>query len=215
MGGSRLMSVRCGEWRWPKSVVNGLAGMKVRRAGKIREMEARVLFLVANRLILYNLAETLGMPGDAPNGPPRDAPDGPRRSVRSQYQSRRGRRLAQWHQGDPERRFELSLSCGRADPVPEAGSAPLDFQDADPKVWWRRRELNGYGVLKIRKLLILRSAKTATPATIAQPTYVKPTWNPENARPLLAASSVAPFHHRMHTSPVQRLSGRKEAMLIP
>ena len=67
MGGSRLMSVRCGEWRWPKSVVNGLAGMEVRGAGKVREMEARVLFLVANQLILYNLAETLGMPGDAPS----------------------------------------------------------------------------------------------------------------------------------------------------
>ena len=62
------MSVRCGEWRWPKSVVNGLAGMEVGGAGKVREMEARVLFLVANRLILYNLAETLGMPGDAPDG---------------------------------------------------------------------------------------------------------------------------------------------------
>ena len=66
------MSVRCGEWRWPKSVVNGLAGMEVRGAGKVREMEARVLFLVANQLIPYDLEETLGMPGDAPDGP-----DGP------------------------------------------------------------------------------------------------------------------------------------------
>ena len=48
--------------------MNGLAGMEVRGAGKVREMEARVLFLVANRLILYDLEETLGMPGDAPDG---------------------------------------------------------------------------------------------------------------------------------------------------
>ena len=69
MGGSRLMSVRCGESTWPKSVVNGLAGMEVRVAGKVREMEARVLFNPASRLIPYDLAETSGMPGDAPDGP--------------------------------------------------------------------------------------------------------------------------------------------------
>ena len=34
--------------------------------GKVREMEARVLFDPANRLIPYGLAETPGMPGDAP-----------------------------------------------------------------------------------------------------------------------------------------------------
>ena len=43
MGGSRLMSVRCGESPRLKSVVNGLPGVEVPVAGKVREMEARVL----------------------------------------------------------------------------------------------------------------------------------------------------------------------------
>ena len=42
--------------------------MEVRVAGKVREMEARVLFNPASRLIPYDLAETPGMPGDAPDG---------------------------------------------------------------------------------------------------------------------------------------------------
>ena len=59
-GGSRLMSVRCGESPWLKSVVNGLPGVEVPVAGKVREMEARVLFNPANRLIPYGLTETPG-----------------------------------------------------------------------------------------------------------------------------------------------------------
>ncbi len=69
MGISRLMSVRCEESRWPKSVVNGFAGMGSGRRGKLREVEARVFFRPSNRLIPYGLAETPGMPGDAPVGP--------------------------------------------------------------------------------------------------------------------------------------------------
>ena len=63
MGGSRLMSVRCGEAPWPKLVVNGLPGVEVAVAGKVREMEARVLFNPANLLIPDCLAPTTGMPG--------------------------------------------------------------------------------------------------------------------------------------------------------
>ena len=59
-----MMSVSCGEWRWPKSVVNGLAGMEVRGAGKVREMEARVLFLVANQ-DLGNIKQKLTEISDA------------------------------------------------------------------------------------------------------------------------------------------------------
>ena len=44
---------------WPKSVVNGFAGMG---SGKLQEMEARVFFKPSNRLIPYDLAETPGMP---------------------------------------------------------------------------------------------------------------------------------------------------------
>ena len=63
------MSVRCGESPWLKSVVNGLPGVEVPVAGKVREMEARVFFNPANLLIPFGLAETPGMPGDAPDGP--------------------------------------------------------------------------------------------------------------------------------------------------
>ena len=44
-----MMSVRCGESPWPKSVVNGLAEMGVRVAETVREMKARVLSNPANR----------------------------------------------------------------------------------------------------------------------------------------------------------------------
>ena len=36
-----MMSVRCGESPWPKSVVNGLPEVEVPVAGKVQEMEAR------------------------------------------------------------------------------------------------------------------------------------------------------------------------------
>ena len=62
------MSVRCGESPWPKSVVNGLPGVEVPVAGKVREMEARVLFNPATLLIPDGLEPTPGMPGDAPDG---------------------------------------------------------------------------------------------------------------------------------------------------
>ena len=68
MGGSGLMSMRCEESRWPKSVVNGLLGWGP-GDGELREMEARVFFRPSNRLIPYGLAETPGIPGDAPVGP--------------------------------------------------------------------------------------------------------------------------------------------------